>query len=74
MLERLPALVRSLMGGKSKYRTSYRTSHRNWFQYWASAIATDKYVEGLKHEYALKAELDADWVARPVALRAIMTA
>jgi hypothetical protein len=48
------------MGGKSKYRTSYRTLHRNWFQYWASAIATDNYVEGLKHEYALKAELDAD--------------
>src|SRR5258707_1049239 len=25
-------------------------------------------VERLKHEYALKAELDADWAARPVAL------
>src|SRR5256886_4458050 len=26
-------------------------------------------VEQLQHEYALKAELDADWAARPVALR-----
>ncbi len=26
-------------------------------------------VERLQHEYALKAELDADWAARPVALR-----
>ena len=26
------------------------------------------YVERLEHEYALKAELDADWAARPVAL------
>ena len=25
-------------------------------------------VERLEHEYALKAELDADWAARPVAL------
>ena len=25
-------------------------------------------VERLKHEYALKSELDADWAARPVAL------
>jgi len=25
-------------------------------------------VEQLKHEFALKAELDADWAARPVAL------
>jgi hypothetical protein len=25
-------------------------------------------VARLEHEYALKAELDADWVARPVAL------
>jgi hypothetical protein len=26
------------------------------------------YVERLQHEYALKAELNADWAARPVAL------
>jgi hypothetical protein len=26
------------------------------------------YVERLEHEYALKAELDADWLVRPVAL------
>jgi hypothetical protein len=25
-------------------------------------------IERLEHEYALKAELDADWAARPVAL------
>jgi hypothetical protein len=26
-------------------------------------------VERLEHEYALKSELDADWAARPIALR-----